>query len=214
MKEIRILLADDHPMFRFGIRSLLEIEPDMIVVGEASNGEEAVQLAIDLRPDVILMDLVMPEMDGVQATRQIVQVQPEIAVLIMTMLDDDSVFDAMRAGARGYLFKGASRDETLRAIRAVSEGEAIFSASAAQRLLDFFNPAPATHSEPLPELNHREREILDMIAHGLTNQEIAEQLNISVKTVRNRVSIIYAKLQVKSRSEAIIRARKSGLGLQ
>lgn len=214
LEKIRVLLVDDHPMFRFGVRSLIETEDDIDVVGEAANGSEAVEMADELMPDVIIMDLVMPEMDGVEATRRVMRNHPDAVVLIFSVVDDDAVFEAMRAGAKGYLLKGASREETLRAIRAIASGEAIFSPGAAQRLLSYFNPELTRELSPFPELSTREREMLDLIARGMTNPEIADELGLSIKTVRNRVSIIFSKLQVKSRSEAIIRARKSGLGLQ
>ncbi|MFO7634999.1 MAG: response regulator transcription factor, partial [Caldilinea sp.] len=174
--------------------------------------EQAVRLAAELQPGVVLMDLNMPEMGGVEATRRIVQMQPSVAVLVVTMLDDDSVFAAMRAGARGYLLKGAEGDDTLRAIRSVAEGEAIFSPTAARRLLSFFSSAASRTPAPFPELTDREREILDLIARGLTNQAIADRLALSPKTVRNQVSMIFSKLQVAGRGEAIVRAREAGLG--
>lgn len=210
---IRILLVDDHPMFRFGIRAFVEATPDMAVVGEAGTGEEAVSLCAELHPDIVLMDMIMPAMDGVETTRQILRIHPDAAVLIVTMLDDDGVLEAIRAGARGYLHKGASYEETLRAIRTIAEGGAIFSPGATQRLLGYFNPEGAA-APPLPELTERERTLLDLIARGFTNPEIAEQLGLSVKTVRNQVSLLFAKLQVKRRTEAIVQARQAGLGLR
>lgn len=213
MKKCRVLLVDDHPMWRFGMIALLEMEPDMQVVGEAGDGEEGVRLAVELQPDLVLMDIVMPGIDGVEATRQIVRACPNTAILIMTMLDDDSVFDAMRAGARGYQCKVALRADILRAVRAVVEGEAIFSPGAARRLLNHFNTGQREEPERFPGLTPRERQILDLLALGLTNQEIAEQVALSAKTIRNRVSIIFSKLQVNSRAEAIIRARKVGIGV-
>ena len=210
---IRILLVDDHPIFRFGIRAFLEATSDMAVVGEAGTGEEAVRLCAELHPDVVLMDMVMPVMGGVETTRQILRIQPDATVLIVTMLDDDGVLEAIRAGARGYLNKGASHEETLRAIRTIAEGGAIFSPGAAERLLRYFNPKSAA-APPLPELTPRERDLLDLIARGFTNPEIAERLGLSVKTVRNQVSLLCTKLQVKRRTEAIVRAREAGLGLR
>ena len=216
MERIQVLIADDHPVFRFGLRALLHAEPGIEVVGEATTGDEVIRLAGTLRPDVILMDLNMPEVHGIEATARIVQQNPEIAVLVMTMLDDDSVFAAMRAGARGYLLKGAEGDETLRAIRAVSHGEAIFSPTVARRLLEHFAAVPRAGDAPppapvLPELSDRERDILKLIAQGYTNPAIAERLILSPKTVRNHVSNIFGKLQVSSRAEAILRARDGGL---
>jgi DNA-binding NarL/FixJ family response regulator len=212
MSEIRVLIVDDHPVFRFGLRALLQSEEGIVVVGEASGGAEAIERALALQPDVVLMDLNLPDMNGIEATRQLLALAPQMAVLVITMFDDDSLFAAMRAGARGYLLKGAEGDETLRAIRSVASGEAIFSPQAAARLVQFFHqPAPAS-SAPFPELTGREREILHLIAQGLTNQSIADRLVLSPKTVRNQVSIIFSKLQVADRAQAILRARSAGLG--
>lgn len=215
MKSIRILIADDHPVFRFGMRALLETETDFEVVAEASTGEQAVALTNQLRPDIVLMDITMPSINGVEATRQIVTQNPEIGVLIVTMLDDDSLLPAMRAGARGYLLKGANGQETLRAIRAVANGEAIFSPSIAERLAELVNsPAPRDVESPFPELTPRELEVLTLISQGMTNAEIAERLTLSLKTVRNHVSNILNKLQVSDRLQAALRAREAGLGQQ
>jgi DNA-binding NarL/FixJ family response regulator len=212
MKSIRVMIADDHPVFRFGLRALLESAGGYTVVGEATTGEEAVELAAALQPDVIVMDINMPGQNGIQATQQITKARPDAGVLIITMFDDDSLFAAMRAGARGYLLKGAEGDETLRAIQAVAQGEAIFSPAMAERLMRFFAVTPASASQPFPELTPRELEILGMIARGLTNTSIAERLVVSPKTVRNHISTIFGKLQVAGRAEAIIRAREAGLG--
>ncbi|HEV2237389.1 MAG TPA: response regulator transcription factor [Ktedonobacterales bacterium] len=214
MDRIRILIADDHPVFRFGLRALLSAEPATEVIGEATTGDDAISLAAELLPDVILMDLNMPGVNGIEATRRILSVIPHVAILIITMFeDDDSIFAAMRAGARGYLLKGAEGDETMRAIRAVSTGEAIFSPAIARRLMQYFGAAPrSAPPQVFPELTEREREVLGLIAQGLTNTAIAEQLVLSAKTVRNHVSNIFSKLQVASRAEAIIRARDAGLG--
>lgn len=207
---IRVLIADDHPVFRFGMKALLSTEKDIQIIGEASDGRETMKLADELNPDVILMDVNMPEVNGIEATRQIVRAHPEIAVLIVTMLDDDSLFSAMRAGARGYLLKGAEGEETLRAIRASAAGEAIFSPRVAERLIHYFeNPSNIPSKEPFPDLTPREREILELIARGLTNNAISEQLVLSPKTVRNQVSTIFSKLQVASRGEAIAKVRDS-----
>ncbi len=213
MKRIRILMADDHPMFRFGLRTLLQTEPDMEVIAEATTGEEVMSLAITHEPDVILMDLNMPGINGIDATRRIIQAKPHIAILVITMFDDDSVFAAMRAGARGYILKGVEGDETLRAIKAVAKGEAIFSPTVAQRLIHYFaKGSPKGESATFPELTDREQEVLGLIAKGLTNSAIAERLLLSPKTIRNLVSSIFSKLQVAGRAEAIIRARNAGLG--
>lgn len=210
---IRVLIADDHPVFRFGLRVLLQGEPDMEVVGEATTGREAVDMALDLRPDVVLMDLNMPELNGIDATRRIRAEAPEVGVLVVTMFDDDTVFAAMRAGARGYLLKGVEGEETLRAVRAVAKGEAIFSPTIADRIMRYFAHTPAqSPAGAFPELTAREREVLALIAKGLTNQAIAARLVLSEKTVRNHVSNIFSKLQVADRAEAIVRAREAGLG--
>lgn len=212
MTPIRILIADDHPMFRFGLRALLSAESDMEVVGEATTGQEAVILATSLKPDLILMDINLPQLNGIEATRQIVKKNPAVGILIITMFEDDTVFAALQAGARGYLLKGAEGEETLRAIRAAANGESIFSPSVAQRLTQFFaRSSSPTAVEPFRELTQRERDILRLIAQGLTNTAIAERLFLSPKTVRNQVSIIFDKLQVADRAEAIIKAREAGL---
>ncbi|CAN5796479.1 response regulator transcription factor [soil metagenome] len=210
----RILIADDHPHFRDGLRALLLSAPDVEVVGEARDGEETVTLAGRLQPDVILMDLNMPGMGGIEATRRILHTSPHISVLVVSMYeDDDSVFAALKAGARGYLLKGALKAEILRSIRAVSSGEAIFGPAIARRLMQYFsNPRPAAPPDAFPELTEREHEILGLIARHETNPEIAKRLYLSPKTVRNHVSNIFTKLQVADRAQAIIRAREAGLG--
>ena len=209
-EQTRVLIADDHPMFRFGLRTRLSAEPDLAVVGEAGSGEQAISLTAQLAPDVVLMDLNLPGVNGIEATRAIREACPGVAVLMVTMFDDDSVFAAMRAGARGYLLKGAEADETVRAVRAIANGEAIFSPSIARRLICFFTaPRPTTPS--FPELTEREREVLALIAKGYTNTAIADRLVLSSKTVRNYVSSIFGKLQVADRTEAITRARSAGL---
>ena len=212
-EPIRILLADDHPIFRFGMRTLLTSMPDMTVVGEAVTGEEAIQLVETLLPDVVLMDIHMPGMSGIEATARVRAQHPRTAILIVTMLDDDSVFAAMRAGARGYLLKGAEPAETLRAIRAVASGEAIFSPGIAERVMHYFaHPAVSpAQAVTLAQLSEREREVLTLIAQGLTNAAIAEHLVLSPKTVRNYISEIYSKLQVTDRIQAVLLARESGL---
>ncbi len=210
---IKILIADDHPVFRFGLKALLATEPDLDVIGEARTGAEAVALAAELTPDVILMDINMPDLNGIEATRQIIATRPETGILIISMLDDDTVFSAMRAGARGYLLKGSEGEVTLRAIRAVASGEAIFSPGIAGRVMQLFTEGnPKQKADPFPNLTEREREILELIAQGMTNAAIAERLFLSPKTVRNQVSEIYSKMQVASRGEAIARARDAGLG--
>lgn len=215
MSRIRIVIADDHPVFRYGLRALLQVEATTIeVVGEATSGEEAITQAAQCQPDVILMDVNMPGLNGIEAARRILAATPQVGILMLTMFDDDdSVFTAMRVGARGYLLKGAEGDETIRAIQAVSQGEAIFSPAIARRLMGYF-AAPRATAPPaplFPELTARERDILALIAQGYTNPAIAERLVLSPKTVRNHVSTIFSKLQVAGRAEAIIRAREAGL---
>jgi DNA-binding NarL/FixJ family response regulator len=214
MDTLRVLIADDHPIFRNGMRALLASVPDVEVAGEATSGEAAIAQAAALQPDLILMDLQMPGTGGIEATRRILLASPHIRILVVTMFEDDySVFAAMRAGARGYVVKGVNPEEMLRAIRAVGSGEAIFSPAIATRLIEFFAaPRPAVPPQTFPELSDREREILDLIAQGASNAEIANRLVLSPKTVRNHVSNIFSKLQVADRAHAIIRARDAGLG--
>lgn len=218
VNQIRVLIADDHPFFRDGLRVLLEATSDAELVGEATDGDEVIALAAELLPDVILMDLRMPEPGGIEATRRILEKTPETGILVVTMVeDDDSVFAAMRAGARGYLLKGADKEEMLLAIRAVARGEAVFGPGIARRLIQYFSSPPQmvpvrTPRSIFPELTDREREILDLIAAGKNNQEIASELFLSIKTVRNYVSNIFTKLQISDRAQAIIRAREAGLG--
>lgn len=211
---LSILIADDHPVFRDGIRALLEATPDTEVVGEATTGEEAVSLADQLNPDLILMDVQMPGLNGIEATRHIVAANPDVRILMVTMFEDDaSVFAAMRAGARGYVLKDATREDIRRAIQAVGNDEAIFSSAIATRLITFFSEPPGTIPKNMfPELTNREREILDLVAQGENNQGIAKRLSLSPKTVSNYVSNILNKLQVAGRAQAIIKAREAGLG--
>jgi DNA-binding NarL/FixJ family response regulator len=211
----RIVLADDHPLFRDGLRVLIEAMPDAELVGEASTGDEAVALAVQLQPQVVLMDIQLPGRNGIEATRAIVDQAPEVAVLILTMFeDDDSVFAAMRAGARGYLLKGADQDELTRAIEAVAHGQAIFGPGVARRVMALFaaSSSRSRDAQPFPELTEREREVLELIAQGHANHVIARRLGIAEKTVRNHVSIVFNKLQVVDRAQAIVRAREAGMG--
>jgi DNA-binding NarL/FixJ family response regulator len=213
MDKTRILIADDHPLFRKGMRALLEGLPEVEVVGEAATGEEALALANSLMPDVIVMDLQMPGESGIAATRAILNASPHIRIVVVTLFEDsESVFTALRAGARGYILKDTEASEMARAIQAVSRGEAVFSPAIANRLIDFFAaPHPTVPKEMFPSLTEREREILRLIAQGFANPEIAWQLSLSVKTVHNYVSNIFSKLQVADRAQAIIRAREAGL---
>jgi DNA-binding NarL/FixJ family response regulator len=213
MEALRILIADDHPLFRHGIRELLSLAPDIQVIGEATTGEEVIMQAEALHPDVILMDVNMPGINGIEATRQILRDLPHIRILVVTMFEDDgTVFAAMRAGARGYILKDAEKENILRAIQAVGNGEAIFSPTIATRLIDFFaTRGSALPKEIFPSLTEREREILQLIARGQSNANIARELSLSPKTVYNYVSNILSKLQVADRAQAIIRAREAGL---
>lgn len=213
-EPLQVLLADDHPMFREGLAAVLSTDPRIEIVAEASTGEAAVALASSHQPDVVVMDVNMPGLDGIEATRRIVTESPHIGVLVLTMFDEDeNVFQAMRAGARGYLLKGADRDDILRAVLAVATGNAIFGPSLARRLIGYFGTGRAG-ATPFGDLTDREREVLEQLARGRTNAEIARLLNISAKTVRNHVSNVFAKLQVSDRAQAIIRAREAGLGNQ
>jgi DNA-binding NarL/FixJ family response regulator len=217
MPKIKILVTDDHALFRDGMRALLSIQPDMAWVGEAEDGLDAMNKVISLQPDVTLMDINMPALNGLEATRRILAKIPDHHIVMVTMLDDDaSVFAAMRAGARGYVLKGARHDEILQVIRAVAEGQVLFGSTMASRVLRFFQDGER-HRQPVndafPELTEREREVLDLIARGMNNAGIAQQLVISPKTVRNHITNIFSKLQIVDRAQAIIQARKKGLGL-
>ena len=210
---IRILIVDDHAPFRAGLRALFTSIAEMNVVGESENGHDAIRDAARFQPDVVLMDIQMPGTNGIDATRSIHQSSPHIGVIVLTMFeDDDSVFAAMRAGARGYLLKGADQAEILRAIHSVKNGDALFGPGIARRLINFFAQPKPQAQYPFPELTAREREVLDSLARGVSNVEIANSLVISQKTVRNHVSNIFTKLQVADRAHAIIRARNAGLG--
>lgn len=212
---IRVLVADDHPAVRAGVRVLLELNADIRVIAEAATSQSAVELASELVPDVVLMDVRLPTDGGIEATRTLLQRHPEIAVLMLTMVqDDDAVFAALRAGARGYLLKEAGHEDLSRAVSAVARGELITSPAIALRVSRFFagsdsgdNRVPA-----FPSLTQREREVLDLMAAGLNNATIARRLVVSPKTVRNHISAIFAKLQVSERGQAIVRAREAGLG--
>jgi len=215
--SINVLIADDHVFYREGVRAFLENSPNINVVAEAGNGDEAILKAAKIKPDVILMDLKMPGTNGIDATRRIHESDPGIGVLVITMFDDDdSVFAAMRAGARGYLLKDADKDEVIRAIVAVEKGEAIFSPAIAQRMIQYFSspgtPNIKNQSGEFSGLTEREVEILELIAQGHNNTIISNKLSLSIKTVQNYVSSILTKLQVADRAQAIVHAREAGYG--
>ena len=214
MDQIRVLIADDYEPFRRGLRAMIQSETDITVVGEAADGQGALAEAEALQPDVVLMDLKMPGMNGLEATRRILHTSPHIRVLMLTMADDDeSVFAALQVGARGYVLKGALKADVLRAIRGVQSGDAIFGAAVAQRLMHYFATVrPPVLGDAFPELTERERQILGLLAQNRSNQEIADRLVLSVKTVRNHISNICTKLQVADRTQAMLRARDVGLG--
>jgi DNA-binding NarL/FixJ family response regulator len=210
--SIRVVLADDHPVVREGLSALLSSVPSVTVAGMAGDGQQAVQAAVTLRPDVLVMDIQMPGLSGIAAAAEISRLAPEVAVLMLTMFDDDdSVFAAMRAGARGYVLKGAQQQEIIRAIQATAAGEAIFGPGIARLVLGFFAGPPAP-GIPFPDLTSREREVLDLIATGARNAEIARRMSIAPKTVANHISAIFTKLRVADRGQAIIQARDAGLG--
>ena len=212
-ESVRVMLVDDHPVYRDGLAALLGSLPGVEVVGTAGDGLEAVERARELQPDVVVMDVQMPRLDGIEATRRITADSPHVGVVVLTMAEEDqTLFAAMRAGARGYLLKGANQGEILRAITAVAEGEAIFGPAVARRVAEFFAGTPAPATDPFPQLTVREREILALVAAGRSNPQIAAELYLSPKTVRNNVSNIFAKLHVADRAEAIIHARTAGLG--
>ncbi|KJK51779.1 LuxR family transcriptional regulator [Lentzea aerocolonigenes] len=209
----RVVIADDHPVFRRGLKALLDGEDGLSVVGEAADGLEAVKVVLDLQPDVVVMDLHMPLLGGVEAAKQILEALPSLGVLVLTMHEDDElVFAAMKAGARGYLVKTTDDDEIVRAVQAIGAGEAIFSATIAQRMMGYFTAISSSKAVVFPQLTDRERDVLELMASGLDNTSIARQLFLSGKTVRNRVSSIFTKLQVADRAQAIVRAREAGLG--
>jgi DNA-binding NarL/FixJ family response regulator len=211
---IRVLIADDHPLFRDGLSALLTDGPDTELAGAATSGTEAIDLARETQPDVVVMDLHMPGLNGIEATRRIVADSPHITVLVLTMFDDDdSIFSALRAGARGYLLKGADQEQIRAAIRAAANGEIIFGTELAARMLAYFTAsASARPPQVFPQLTDREREVLDLVAQGRANTAIAAKLGLSQKTVRNHVSNILTKLQVADRAQAIVQARDAGLG--
>lgn len=217
MSVIRVLIVDDHTLFREGLRAIFRAVPDIEVAGEAGSGEEAISKASELLPDVILMDIQMAQINGIEACKRILEKQPDIAVVMLTMLEDsDSLFAAMVAGAKGYVLKGADKAEVLKTIRAVADGEVLFGAAIASRMTHFFRSVGSApriaHRQPFPELTEREREILDLIAQGVSNADIAARLNVAGKTVSNHISNIFSKLQVTDRAQAMLKARDAGMG--
>lgn len=215
MTKIKLIIVDDHKLFREGIKALLAVTDDIEIVGEAEDGATAMKRIRELEPDVILMDINMPGLNGIRVTEQILAQHPQTRIIMLTMLEDDaSIFHAMRAGARGYLLKGAEPEEVLSVIRAVAEGQALFGPAIATRLMQYFkelSAKPAVSDSLFPELTDRELELLRLIAQGLNNQEIAHKLVLSPKTVRNHITNIFSKLQVADRAQAIVRAREAGL---
>jgi len=210
---IRILLADDHALFRQGLRSLLEAEGDLRVIGEAKDGREALRAALETNPDVILMDIQMPGLDGAEATKEILKEKPDAKVVMLTMYRQDAyVFEAVKAGARGYLLKDASADELIDAVRRVAAGEVLLDAELAEQIIrDFRAKEAEIPKSRRADLTDREVQILRLLAQGATNQEIADELGISEKTVRNRLSEIFAKLHLNNRTQAALFAIREGL---
>ncbi len=210
---LRIAVVDDHPVYRDGLAVLLGSVPGMVVVATAGDGAEAVAVAREEQPDVVVMDVQMPVLDGIEATRRITSETPSVGVVVLTMSEDDgTVFSAVRAGARGYLLKGADQEEVVRAITTVARGGAVFGPALARRIAEFFASGPAGPGAAFPQLTAREREVLDLVAAGRSNAQIASALYLSPKTVRNNVSNVLTKLQVTDRAQAIVRAREAGLG--
>jgi DNA-binding NarL/FixJ family response regulator len=213
-EPVRVVLADDHPMFRYGVATALAGAPEVELVGEATDGRELLAVVERTKPDVVLTDLAMPELDGAAATRELLSRSPELGVIVLTMHEDDeSVFAALRAGARGYLLKGADRAELVRAVVAVASGQAVYGSAVARRIVDFYTGAHNDFAaSAFPELTPRERQVLDLLASGARNSEIARELGMTDKTVRNHVSAILMKLQVADRTAAALKAREAGFG--
>lgn len=214
MEPTHILVVDDHPMYRKGLLSAIESEPDFAYVGEACEGQEAIEKAVELQTDVVLMDVHMPGMNGIDATREIRRLAPHIRVLMLTVAEDtELLFAAMRAGAYGYILKGADQEEIVRAIRAAANNQPHFDPAIARKIRGYLSHPPPEIPFPLfPELTLREREVLELVAQGLSNAEITRRLVLSDHTIRNHVSNIYSKLQVADRAQAIVRARQAGMG--
>jgi DNA-binding NarL/FixJ family response regulator len=214
MDSIHVLIADDQAITRTGLRTLLESVPDLKIVGEATNGAEVIELAASLQPDVILMDLRMPGINGIEATRRIHRTSPHISILVVTIFaDDTSVFPAIRAGARGYLLKDADQTELVQAIKTVVRGGVIFSPGIAHKVLQYLSaPPPNVPKQAFDELTNRERDVLELIARGYTNAEIAEQLGLSPKTVSNNISNVLLKMQAVDRAKLMLLALEAGLG--
>jgi DNA-binding NarL/FixJ family response regulator len=212
-EPLRVVVADDHPVYRDGLALLLGSVPGLEVAGTAADGAEAVAVVREQLPDVVVMDVQMPVLDGIEATRRIAAEVPSVGVVVLTMSEDDgTVFAAVRAGARGYLLKGADQEEVVRAITTVASGGAVFGAALARRIAEFFTSGPAGPETAFPQLTAREREVLELVAAGRSNAQIAAALYLSPKTVRNVVSNVLTKLQVTDRAQAIVRAREAGLG--
>lgn len=213
-RPVRVVIADDHPMFRYGLRAALAAGDEVEVVGDAADGRELLALVNSTRPDVVITDLSMPALDGAAAAGEILARHPGTGVLVLTMHDDnEALFGAMRAGARGYLLKGADRDEIVRAVLAVADGEAVYGAAVARRITDFFTGAHRDYTATaFPELTDRERQVLELVAAGCGNHDIAHRFALSEKTVRNHVSAVLVKLQVRDRAAAVAKARDAGLG--